>query len=286
MQQITRTMVRILVCILFLAPESYGEGIADYLITYDIGNFIASKNPTAGKGPGMLGGVGHFYHDHEDMTYEVSYFNLQTRLGPEVQVTQHAGSDSDKWLMHEMDAEFRNYHGNPDLSFVVKTIDGNIIYAFGSGGWDYRWLSGTKLIVIEYTDLEMSKPQPLEIVKAYLTKHPSTLSPIKLAELRSRENKTIWIKDEMERRLWLCDKWFLQVQLGKTELYGALKEILDHMFVFVDYREKYYGGINALNEKKLLIGYLDARDGTAIKNKLTTYKTWWSVNKTKSINLP
>jgi hypothetical protein len=50
-------------------------------------------------------------------------------------------------------------------------------------------------------------------------------------------------------------------------------------------REKYYN-ISAKSEKELLSGYLGLKDGMAIKNKLTAYKTWWSVNKTKPINLP
>jgi hypothetical protein len=57
------------------------------------------------------------------------------------------------------------------------------------------------------------------------------------------------------------------------------------MVVFLDYREKYYG-IKGRDEKSALSRYLTAKDGTSIKSKLTEYKTWWSVNKTKAINLP
>ena len=285
MQQKIALMIKILIFVFFLVSKGYGYTIPDYLIINDIGGFIASKNPTAGRGPGELAGVGHFSRDHDDVTYEISYFNLQTRVGPEVQVTQHAGSDSDKWLLHELDAEFRNYYGIPDMSYTIKLIDGNTLFAFGSGGWDYRWLSGNKAIIIEYNDLDMVKPQPLEVVKAYLAKHPSTIPPMKLAELRSPEMKTIWIKDEMERRLWLCDKWFLQLQMGKVDQDEALRSVVKSLVIFSDYREKYYG-ITAKDEKSALEKYLYTKDGTAIKNKLTEYKTWWSVNKTKSINLP
>ena len=278
----------ILTCVflLLLVQSGYAQNVWDYLILESIGSYSNSGKGRCGKGSGLIAATGHFGEDHDDTTCRTGYYNLQQDLAVSTQVTHHAGSDSDKWLLHELDAEFRNYYGDPDLSFVVKTIDGNTIYAFGSGGWDYRWMSGNKLIVIDYTDLEMKKPQPIEVVTAYLAKHPSTLIPMKLVELRSPENKTIWIKDEMERRLWLCDKWFLNVQIGKADLNETLQTIAKCMFVFVDYREKYFGGINALNEKKLLIGYLDTKDGTAIKNKLTEYKTWWSVNKTKPINLP
>lgn len=117
-------------------------------------------------------------------------------------------------------------------------------------------MSGSKVIVINYTDLEMKKPQPMEIVQAYLAMHRSTLLPMRLVELRSAENKTVWIQDEMDRRLWLCDKWFLQVQMGKVEMNGALRTIVKSLNVFLDYREKYYG-MNAKDEKIGLTGYLE-----------------------------
>jgi hypothetical protein len=285
MQQKLELIIKILIFIFCLVSKGYGYTIPDYLIVNDIGGFIASKNPTAGRGPGELAGVGHFSHDHEDVTYEISYFNLQTRVGPEVQVTQHAGSDSDKWLLHELDTDFRNYYGMPGRAYGPRQIDGQTILEDAAGGRNYRWLSNDMVIVIQYHDAQMAKPEPVEVVKAYLTKHPSTLPAMKLSELRSPENKTIWIKDEMERRLWLCDKWFLQLQVGKTELPDTVQSTVKHLNVFLDYREKYYG-INARDEKIALNNYLLNKDGTAIKNKLTEYKTWWSVNKTKSINLP
>lgn len=124
----------------------YGE-INDYLILQDIDsyNFITqTRNPLTKKvltvpgytirsGGGNLSGADHFDFDHEDVTYETKYESDATDLGVRVQVTQHAGSDSDKWLLHEEDAEFRNYYGIPDDSYVIKTVNGNTILAFGSG---------------------------------------------------------------------------------------------------------------------------------------------------------
>jgi len=85
----------------------------------------------------------------------------------------------------------------------------------------------------------------------------------------------------MDRRLWLCDKWFEQLQLGKTDQKTALQEAVRSMNVFLDYREKYYG-VKAVDEKTTLQGYLDAKDETSIKNKLAEYKTWWTANKSGS----
>jgi hypothetical protein len=268
-----------------LTPGGVGQEPSNYLVLNDINGFRASKNPSAGQGPGILAGAGHFYEDHKDMTYRISYFNVETRVGPSVQVTQHVGGDSDKWLLHELDAEFRNYYGLPGKSYFVRKINGNVVVAYGAGGWNYRWLSDKKLVVVEYTDLEMSKPEPIEVVQAYLDKLPSTLPGITSTIQRSQESVTTWIKDEMERRLWLCDKWFLQVQVGKAEMSEALQMIVKCLNIFLDYREKYYGVAKA-DEKAALWGYLDKKDGTSIKNKLMEYKNWWNANKARSINLP
>lgn len=267
-------------------PNALSQGISDYLIVTNIGAFGASKNPTAGQGSGILAGADHFYQDHKDMTYRISYFDLATRSGAKVQVTQHAGSDSDRWLLHETDRDFRNYYGLPSESYVMRVINDNTVMAFGAGGWDYRWLSDDKVINIKYTDLQMTKPEPLEIVNAYLAKHPSTLPSMTSTELRTDENKTKWIKDEMERRLWLCEKWLQQLDEGKIEQYKVLSAIVDnHLNVFLDYREKYYG-ISAAEDKQTLSGYLLAKNEKEIRKKLTEYKQWWAENKTKPINLP
>lgn len=276
----------ILMLMLLLLPGiSSSQEVGNFLILNDIGEYKFRPNRVITIGnAGVLVPTGHF-PGHGDMTYEGIYIHPQTYLGVTVKVTQHAGADSDRWLLHELGAEFRNYYGIPGDSYAVVKIDGNTIFEFGSEGWDYRWLSGNKVIMIEYTDLQMTKPEPTEVVRAYLAKHPSTLPPMTLVDLRSAEYKTMWIKDEMERRLWLCDKWLMQVQLGKAELNKILDTLVKNMFVFLDYREKYYG-LTAKDEKIALVGYLSAKDETSIKSKLTGYKNWWNVNKSKSINLP
>jgi len=88
----------------------------------------------------------------------------------------------------------------------------------------------------------------------------------------------------MDRRLWLCDKWFMQLQLKKTEEKDVYHGCVKSMNIFLDYRAKYYG-IKALDEKNLLSGYLNTNNGAGIKSNLTEYKNWWTVNKEKQINL-
>lgn len=226
----------------------------------------------------------HFVLDHSDITYETDYQSETIGLGTTVRVTKHVGADSDKWLPHEIQRDFRTYYGMPGDSYVMRVIDGHTLMAAGSGGWDYRWLSGNKAVHIESTDLMMEKPEPLEVVKAYLVKHPSTLIASTSADLRSFESKTKWIKDEMDRRLWLAGKWFYQLQLGKVQQREVSEQAVKSMNIFLDYREKYFG-VKAAGEKNLLASYLNANSGTSIKSKLDEYKKWWVANKGKAINL-
>ncbi len=246
----------------------------------------------------MVGHADHFDLDHTDRFCEGDYSKnidvsglsrkerFKRLLNVKVEVTQHTGADSDKWLLHELDMEFRNYYGIPDLTYTVRSTNGNTILVDATGGRDYRWLSGNKVIKIEYTALKnlSTKPEPLEIVNAYLAKHPSTITPFTLQQLRSTSSVTKWIKDEMERRLWLCDKWLMQLQLGKVSQKDTLDAMVKHMTVFLSYRQKYYS-VSADNEIMALNTALRASNGTTIKNKLTACKTWWSANKGKRIRL-
>jgi len=295
-----RKYLMLIVGFMFLTvPQRGTTQEANYLILGDIGAFKLEKEsrefPDRKLRPitpykryngsaGVLGGTVHFNYDHNDVTYETGYDNSTVGMGVVVQVTQHAGSDSDKWLAHEVERDFRTYFGLPDDSFVARQIDGNTIIALSVAGWSYRWVSNNKVISIDYQDTMMEKPEPIELVQAYLVKHPSSLAAMTSADLRTAANKTTWIKDEMDRRLWLCDKWFMQMQLRKVEEKKVYQESVKSMNIFLDYREKYYG-LKAADEKNLLAGYLNSNNGTGIKTRLDEYKKWWVVNKDKAINL-
>ncbi len=282
MKKLWKALILTLLIILLALPVyGFAGDVSDYLILQDISGY-KFMGEGGGKGSGLVAATGHFGEDHPDESYGALYFNETNEIGVKVEVTQHAGSDSDKWLLHEVERDFRNYYGLPGDSFVIRVIDGKTIMAAGSGGWAYRWLTSNKVIHIEYTDLQMTKPEPLEIVSAYLAKHPSTLTPITSADLRTDGNKTTWIKDEMDRRLWLGDKW-----IARIETVGNLNElssVVKSLNVFLDYKEKYYG-ISAENEKQTLSEYLLAKNKAGIKIKLEEYKTWWAANKDKPITL-
>ena len=274
--------------ILLFPVLCFSQETANYLILNDIGEYkYRPKRTTEIYGnSGVLIPADHFDLDHNDTAYGARYVHPVTILGVEVQVTKHTDpNDSLKWLLHEVDDGFRDDYGIPTTSYTPRQIDGQTIFVDAVGGREYRWLSGNKVISIEYHGSLTQQPEPIEVVKAYLAKHPSTLPAMTLALLRSAENKTKWIKDEMDRRLWLCDKWFYQFQLKKVDEKQVYQESVKSMTVFLDYREKYYG-MKAADEKNLLASYLNTNNGTAIKAKLKEYKDWWALNKDKAITLP
>ncbi len=238
--------------------------------------------------PGVLAGADHFTLDHADMTYRTEYQSDELDIGMTVEVTQHAGSDSDKWLLHEVEDSYRDGDDADGrlglLSGVgvkIREIGGNKFIYWGLGGGNYTWISGKKVVEIKYADLQRTKPEPLEVVQAYLQKHPSTI-PSTLVLDKAHDSQ--WIKNEMDRRLWLCDKWFYQLQLAKVQQSEVFQQAVKSMTIFLDYREKYYGE-KAAKEKNLLAGYLNTNNGTGIKAKLKEYKDWWAANKEKGINL-
>jgi hypothetical protein len=76
----------------------------------------------------------------------------------------------------------------------------------------------------------------------------------------------------------------MALQTGKAEEKTVYRNAVDSMQVFLDYREKYYG-ISAKSEKQVLWEYLQANNGTGIKDKLQKYKSWWSGNRDKAISV-
>lgn len=229
--------------------------------------------------PGVVAGSDHFSFDHLDMTYETKYQSEELDMGMSIQVTKHSGSDSDKWLLHEVESNFRRNPEQDRFKGVIREINGKRIFTYARGT-HYNWISNNIVVDIRYTDLQKTKPEPLEVITVYLQKHPSTIP----AMVMDSAHDVQWIKDEMDRRLWLCDKWFMQLQLRKVEEKQVYQESVKSMNIFLDYREKYYG-IKGADEKNLIAGFLNANNGTGIKAKLKEYKDWWTVNKGKAINL-
>jgi hypothetical protein len=263
----------------------YAQDINEDLILGSIGGYKASKNPSCGQGPGILAATGHFDLDHQDTTYRISYYDLSIRSGAKVQVTRHAGVDSDQWLLHEVEMDFRENYGTPGDCYVMRQIDGNTIMADGIGGWFYRWVSNNTVINIQYNDSQMTKPEPLEVVRAYLAKYPSTLSLMTSADLREDANRAKWIKDEMGRLLWLCDRWFIWQSGGNISIGDALEKVVKYLSYFLDYRQKCYS-ISSDEAKTELEAALRSGDNTLISARLNDYKQWWEGHKGDTITLP
>ena len=293
----TKLIFTIFCYLLINAEHSFCQSASEYLILQDVGPYRLSRpktyrsmapvgGPKTSEDAGILSGTGHF-PDHADKSYEVMYLGRDNYVSPSVTITQHTGGDSDKWLLHEIEDIYRDSNierlGLLLQGAFTRSIGTYKVLSHGIGGGGYTWLSNNNVVVdISYTSLVAGKPKPTEIVQAYLAKFPSVI-PATLA-LNSAHD-VVWIKDEIERRLWLCDKWLLRIQPGDAELYDRLDSLVSNMTVFLDYREKYFG-VSAKNEKKLLLNYLSKKDDASIKSKLQEYKVWWSAHKGDSIALP
>lgn len=138
-----KKIIILLLLLLFLPTTSFSLEIGDYLIPKDIGEYKyrpKRSNESYGNS-GVLIGADHFMADYVDVTYSTRYVHPTTIVGVSVQVTQHAGSNSDKWLLHEIDMDFRNYYGVPGISYGPREINGQSILEDAVGG---------KLSVVEW----------------------------------------------------------------------------------------------------------------------------------------
>ncbi len=286
MKKLTLLAIAAISLLLILQKASLAQNTNDYLITSDIGSYrkITSGGPTGS----ILAGADHFGIDHSDTALGIAYVNDAQKIWIDVQVTQHAGVDSDKWLLHEIEDSYRdsdNLNATIDEGVQIRSIDGNnIIFMSLYGGKSYIWLnSNNRVVNIQCSSCSNKKPEPLEVVQAYLAKYPSTITMTD-AELKGSAHNVQWLKDEMERRLWLCDKWSMQLQLGKVSQTDMLQALVKNMTIFLNYRQKYFG-VSATDDIAAINTYLFNNDGTSIKSKLTDYKTWWTKNKGKRISL-
>ncbi|GBE06723.1 hypothetical protein BMS3Abin10_02380 [bacterium BMS3Abin10] len=150
-RQLNLVSILSLLLVLFLTASGFANGSADYLILQDIGPYKISTpeklfpgeppigGPRTYDSHGIIGATGHF-PDHIDRTYEVMYLGETDALpSPTVQVTQHAGSESDKWLLHEVERGFRFGDYEEDMTpSRFRNIDGSYVFysKLGGGGID------------------------------------------------------------------------------------------------------------------------------------------------------
>jgi len=292
-----RYVLRMLFILLLVPVIGMGQGSDIPLILEDIDDYTIERenvDPLTGKvinldlyttvnNAGILVFTGHF-PDHRDTTYKVDYVNMSIPLSVEVQVTQHSGSDSDRWLLHEVERGFRSDDLEAEYEGVIKELDGNKIFTW-LYGTSYRWVSNNIVVYIRYSDPELSKPEPLEVVRAYLRKFPSSITYTD-AYVKTRAHNEQWLRDEMERRIWLSEKWVVLVEDGKGDLYAELREVYRHLDVFLKYREKYLG-VEGGDDRSDIENALVSRNVSDMGKKVKELRAWWNKNKTKQLkNVP
>lgn len=176
----------LLLAAILIPVTCFAQNMSDYLILSDIGKYAVSKpqviftgkppvgGPTMNNDTGVLSGADHF-PDHADKTYRLRYMGENENTSPKVQITQHTGGDSDKWLLHELEDGYRLGKEMKAKYIVlnpIRIINDNKIW-FQKGV--YSWLSNNVVVHIKFTDPLGTKPEPIEVVQAYLKKFPSTM---------------------------------------------------------------------------------------------------------------
>jgi len=277
-----------------------GEDVSEYLILEEIGGYsVRTKRKNVltlqvetlpgyiiRKSPGILLKTDHFQLDHDDKTYEAYYEDSNIGSYARVQVTLHAGSNSDQWLLHEVESNFRKgkYGGMLTLD-QLKTMDGQTIFYSKSKDREktYCWLSNHMVVHMKFSVLskyeQEEEREHVELLKAYLRKFPSTVPSIKLGQKYDKD----WVKNEMDRRLWLCNSWMAWMHGGGEDFDWKFKNVIYQLYGFLDYRDFYYkNGVErylkknfGVDEKKVLWGYYRQKDEAAMKNQLEEYRRWW-----------
>ena len=135
--------------VLFLTSISFAQEISNYLILSDIAEYKYRPRRTTEMfgNSGILIPVGHFDLDHNDTTYTTRYIHTGTILGVSVQVTQHKGEDSDKWLLHEVEDAYR-LKEKSNLGLIgsgtrLREFGNNKLYSLRGSG--YNCINGRKI---------------------------------------------------------------------------------------------------------------------------------------------
>jgi hypothetical protein len=268
----------------------------DYIIKQNIGEFqfIPERTNQMSGHAGAIVGSGHWNKDHSDITWETRYIHDEPNfLGVSVQVTIHGpGGEGNQWLLHEVERGIRSSKGldekPSDGSSIRETGAFNIFYYTHPtyGGAVYRWISPNNVVL--YIDCnscnESGKPEPLEVVQAYLSKYPSTITMAD-SELKSHNHSIQWLRDEMERRIWLSEKWITLMKAQSNP--GELSSVKDHLTKFMEYRKKYLGRGYGSTEVQELWDIEKKKDIAGMEKKVKAYRDWWNNHKTDSLsNVP
>lgn len=256
------------------------ENLNEYLVMHNIGSYEIYKGY---QDRGMLIGSPEMKNMGNDIegryeSYRAIYSIDEEHAVPKVEIQIHQNT---QWLEHNLQREFRDTVDDETLglrfpSAIVKKLVNSRLFNTRSGGGRYAWLHNNLWIEINYTDLQLVEPEPLEVVEAYLQKWPPTY-PTEATKLIAGTEQ--WIKDEMEYLLWVSDRWFAQYDAGKETLKEAMWEVKDKLDDFLRYRAKYFD--EDLDEERIAIK--NANEST-LRTKLKEYQQWLAENKDKSLS--
>ena len=287
-----------------ISPEK-GHDISQYLILEDIGDYSwtgsqQKKGISGGpvrtyarlpeyileRSPGMLSEIEHFNLDHEDITF-ITKYETKGSIGKRsrgflgivnLQVTRHAGSDSDRWLRHEAEGRFKTekYARQP----IFGNMGGHNILVGAPEDREkiYCWVSDNFVVNLQFRHVNSPDLEPEEVLKAYLAKFPSTIPPVGPVHQHDKE----WREREMERRLWLGDKWLAWSRAEGVDFHLKYEYVIHNLYTFIDYRDMdlakglpgYLRKAFGPDEKRVLWEYLRDRNSSAIEKQLDIYKAW------------
>lgn len=277
------------------ATPARAEGVGDYLILRDVGvyalekSFIAPGGVVVGGGEPSMKRCGNeaegFY-----ASYSVGYDGGENYAGPNVEIRVY---DSTQWIAHEIEEPFRDGEmetlGLLTDRSVLRKFEANKVYMIAIGGETFRWLSGNILVEISHVDLQAEKPEPLEVVRAYLQKYPSTID-MSDAQLKDQDHTKQWIKEEFERLLWVSERWVSLLKDGDAQNKEKLRTAAKHLEEFANYRKAYFKPLfgHALDKDIELLQTAHMRPGQEefIRAKLADYQKWWAGHRNSSIDLP
>ncbi len=225
--------------------------------------------------------------------YTVGYDGGDNLAGPDIEIRIY---DSPQWMLRDLESDLKEYQDGvatvTDTSAITKIIDNNPVIKMRAGGGVYRWISGNKAIFIEYHDLQLEYPIPMEVISAYLAKYPSTLPAT--YQIRHPDREKQFIREEFERLITVAGRWVDLIQADDPEKREKLKSAATNLMNFAKYRKVYFssmlgsllGGSMDEDINLLQTAHMGPDLETIVRTKLTEYQEWWASHENDSISFP
>ncbi len=236
---------------LFLSLATQGQA-AELLIVGPIGDFEPRIETLREKVPDREGLEGY-------LGYSLSY------AGPggivDVEVREY---EDERWLAHEVEGQLRHTAIGDKLGMLSETatirkFDSGEAMCLESLNINCWWVRNKVSVRISGKALET-------VINAYLAQFPPTYAAF--------SPDSTWAAGEMERLLESADHRLDLLTQGGAE--GDLMAwIHQELNAFLLYRERYYG-FEATPERGQLGEALRAKDEVLLREKLESYKDWWS----------